>query len=99
MGLGAMLAGATLGTGIAKADPVGEYATIAAPAVCQTLDQFPTIAGVSGVVQGIMDDTGFTAYDAGLIIGASVYGLCPRHIGLIERFVAVYAGDGRQMVA
>lgn len=47
-------------------------------AVCATLDDYPSTAGVLGVADGIMDD-GFTADNAIDIINASVMEYCPRH--------------------
>jgi hypothetical protein len=79
----------------AHADPVSDYARVAAPAVCATLDRYPTLAGVLGVGEGIVYDTGgrFGYYEAGEIIGWSVFSVCPRHIALLQRFIAVY-GQG-----
>lgn len=78
----------------AKADPVSNYTAMAAPAVCSTLDSYPSVAGVTGVVQGVMNDSGFSAYDAGKVVGESVIGWCPRHVGLLQRFIAVYTNAG-----
>lgn len=74
----------------AHADGVENYAGVVAPAVCSTLDDYPTIPGLLGVLNGIAHDSGFSAYDAGRVVGMSVYGSCPRHAGLVERFVAIY---------
>lgn len=93
--LTAMAAGAVLaGTGIgyaaqARADGVisdAEYAyiqTYGAGAVCPVIDEFPTGAGVMGVMRGITDD-GFTPDAAVDIINASVQTYCPRNQPLLE---------------
>jgi hypothetical protein len=78
----------------AKADPVSNYTAIAAPAVCGTLDAYPTVAGVTGVLEGVVQDSGFGYYDAGLVVAAAVINECPRHLPLLQRFIAVY-GKGR----
>jgi hypothetical protein len=75
----------------AHASPVEDYAAINAGRVCATLDDFPSVAGVTGVVQGVMEDGGFTPYDAGRIVGMAVMGWCPEHLPELRRFVAVYS--------
>lgn len=86
--LGAILAGAVLGTGVAKADPVDDYVLTYAPAVCSTLDKYPTVGGVEGILQVIIQDDGFTPYQAGQIIGRAVIGWCPEHSSEVNRFIA-----------
>lgn len=98
-GFGAILAGATLGTGIAQAEPVDNYAAINAGPICSTLDDYPTIAGVTGLLQGVMADSGFGPYDAGRTIATAVVGWCPRNLPVLQRFVAVYAPNARTVVA
>lgn len=79
----------------AHADPVEpqvrNYATIAASAVCTTLDKYPTLPGVSGTVQAVADDSGFTVTQAAQVVSISVINVCPRHIPLLQRFVATWA--------
>lgn len=53
-----------------------------ASAVCPTIDDYPTPAGVLGVEQGIEHD-GFTADDAVDIINVSVHEYCPSHWPLL----------------
>lgn len=60
--------------------------------VCDVLDQYPSISGVLGVMQGVQND-GFTAYESGEIVGLSVAEICPRHTGLMLRFIDVYGGN------
>lgn len=79
----------------AHADPVEpqvtNYAKIAASAVCTTLDAYPTLPGVSGTVQAVVDDSGFTVTQAAQVVKISVITICPRHIPLLQRFVATWA--------
>lgn len=74
----------------AKADPVENYAAIVAPAVCATLDEYPSFAGIEGVAQFIVKDSGATHYEAGRVIGISVYGWCDRHAALIQRYAGTH---------
>lgn len=90
---GAILAGATIGTGIAKADPQQNYAAINAGPICSVLDDYPSIAGVTGVLQGVQNDSGFTPYQAGQSVAEAVIGWCPRHLALLKRYIQVYAPD------
>lgn len=82
-----------LATPKAKADPdpTYAYAAVMGGIACDVLDEHPSIAGVLGVAQGIEEDAGFTAEQAGRVIGYAVADICPRHMPLIRRFVAVYA--------
>ncbi|WP_458317153.1 hypothetical protein [Mycolicibacterium brisbanense] len=67
-----------------------------AGAVCPTIDDFPGIAGVVGVVKGIAAD-GFTYDDAVDIVNASVASYCPRHWSLLQQVGAYFRGEtGRQ---
>ncbi len=81
----------------AKADPddVAAWAAEYGPAVCHNLDDHNSLAGVYGTGLGIMDYTGMSAEQAGEVIAMSVYRICPRHIALLERFVAVYGSEGQ----
>ena len=93
-----MIAGSFLTAGTlvfafpAKAEPdsvVVAYAATFGEAVCATLDDYPTISGVVGVGQAVMED-GLTAYQAGQVIGLSVLEICPRHTGLMNRFMDAF---------
>jgi hypothetical protein len=76
-----------------------EYAYVVvygAAAVCPTLDDHPSKAGVFGIAEGIMDD-GFDVDSAADIINASVREYCPRHWPLLQRIGAAARGEsGRQ---
>ncbi len=81
----------------AHADPksvepqVFNYAVASAPAMCVVLDKYPTLPGVEGVLLGIQNDSGFTAYQAGEALAIGVQVQCPRHIALLRRFADTYA--------
>lgn len=87
-------AGAAIAS-LAKADPIEpqvfNYAVTAAPAICAVLDKYPTLPGVEGVLQGIENDSGFTAFQAGEALAIGVQAQCPRHIALLQRFADTYA--------
>lgn len=97
-GIGAVLAGAVLGTGIARADgeldpvEVAYVKAYGASAVCPTIDAYPSEAGVTGVWQAIVED-GFYPDAAVDIINASVAVYCPRHWGLLEYIGAKARGE------
>ena len=74
----------------ANATPIDNYAAINAGPICEVLDDFPTIAGVTGIIQGVIEDSGFSPYDAGRTIATAVTGWCPEHLPVLQRFVAVY---------
>lgn len=76
--------------GSAQATPVENYAADAGTVVCDVLDDYPTVDGVSGVVAGVMNDSGFTAYDSGAVVAEAVMLFCPYHVPLLRRYVAVY---------
>jgi len=82
-----------LSTPTAKADidhVAYAYAADYGDAVCSTLDSYPTLAGVSGIGQAIRDD-GLTLFQAGQVIEISVHEICPRHLGLLDRFIQTYS--------
>ena len=79
----------------AKAEPDSNVVAFAAeygPAACSVLDQYPTTDGMMGVLTAITEQ-GMTDFQAGQVVGIAVTHLCPRHAGVLARFVAQY---GRQ---
>lgn len=84
--------------GIARADGViddTEYAYISTwgpVAICPVIDEYPSAAGVVGVMRGIMDD-GMTADSAVDIINASVHQYCPRHWSLLQAIGRAARGE------
>lgn len=82
-----------LSTPTAKADVdhvAFAYAAVYGDAVCSTLDQWPSFDGIVGIGEAIVDD-GLTTAQAGEVIAVSVMEICPRHSGLMDRFIARYA--------
>lgn len=78
-----LAAAVTFGTGVAKADGVldraeqwdgDEFAMI----YCSTLDDYPTVGGVAGVLDGIRED-GFDQDSAIDVLGYTIGKYCPRH--------------------
>jgi hypothetical protein len=82
-----------LSTPQAKAEPIDPvavaYAAHYADAVCGTLDDFPNLNGILGLISAIRDD-GLTSGQAGAAIGLSVAEACPRHEPLLQAFIARY---------
>lgn len=72
------------------ADPVDNYAAQYAPAVCATLDAYPSFSGIEGVGTGIVSDTGWSYTDAGRVIKESIMAECPQYAALWNQFVATY---------
>jgi len=85
----ALIAGA--GAGVARADAGADYAATNAAAICLTLDQFPTFAGIEGIATAIVQEGYLSFYDAGRAIRVSVDNVCPEHTGLINLFSNTYA--------
>jgi hypothetical protein len=79
----------------ADADPIEpyvvNYAQTTAQAICATLDDYPSLPGIDGVLQGIQDDSGFTGRQAAQVLVLAVDNRCPRHLPLLRRYVATYA--------
>lgn len=83
----------------AKADPstpVAVYAAKNADVVCEVIQDYPSIQGVTGVVSGVMEDGNFTAFEAGQVVGLSVSASCPEMWPLLQRFINYYASDPSQ---
>jgi hypothetical protein len=88
---GAVALAALVMTPAANASPITNYGTINAGPICKTLDDYPTVAGVTGVLSAVMEDSGFSAYQAGEVVGWTVATFCPSHIPELKRFVAIYS--------
>lgn len=70
---------------------VSRYALPSGPAMCEVLDEYPSVSCVSGVLRGIQDNSGFTTYQAGQVVAIGVESGCPRHLPLLRLFVAAAA--------
>jgi hypothetical protein len=73
----------------AKADPADNYIAHYAPTMCEFLDRNQSLNGIVQLGDAIYAD-GF-GDSAGRILVDSIVGYCPRHTGLLESFIAVYA--------
>lgn len=97
IGAALALAAAAVTAPAASADEpspqVVAYAAYFGGIVCDVLDDHASLGGVQGVIQGVQAD-GFSAYEAGQIVGLSVAEICPRHIGLLKRFINAYSDAG-----
>jgi hypothetical protein len=87
---GAILGGALYYSAPAKADPVSDYTSLNANTICAVIDTHPNAAGVAAVVLAVVRD-GFTARQAGTIVGTAVIGYCPENMPAIKQFIAAYA--------
>ena len=77
----------------ADADPASvAYAAEYGPAVCSVLDEYPTFAGMMGISQAIVKD-GLTVGQSGEVIALSIDDICPRHLGLLARFIHTYGSS------
>src|ERR1700746_1196361 len=97
MKLAATLAALTIAGALtaspAKADPVDSYAAYNAPRVCATLAAYPSFAGIAGVGDAIVAETGWTYSAAGRVIAEAVYGFCPQFLPLLANFANTYSGQ------
>jgi hypothetical protein len=93
---GAILAGAILGTGVAKASPLDDYTVVNAPIVCALLNQTPNVAGVENVISAL-HDKGLTSAQAGEVVGRAVVGWCPDQMPEVQGFVAKWGTAKRVM--
>lgn len=96
--LALVIVGAWLSTP-AHADPQSNYAQLNAAAICSTLDEYPTVAGVTGVLSAVMEESGFTAYESGGVIATAVIGYCPEHLPELRRFIAVFSDNANSNYA
>jgi hypothetical protein len=86
-----VLLGAIFYAAAAKADTsdARAYAAEFGPAVCLTLDDFPSYGGFLGIAEAIERD-GLSATEAGQAIGISVADICPRHTQLLTRIASMF---------
>lgn len=81
---------AAAGTAVARADLVDDYIVAHAPAVCATLDAYPSVDGIEGVGAAIVDD-GPAPAAAGQVIARAIFGWCPEHLPELEAFIAKWS--------
>lgn len=87
----ALAAAAVLFASEAKADVVTDYVAANARIVCLVLDEYPTVEGIQGVGEAIVED-GLSPTAAGEVIARSVIALCPEHLPELHLFVARWNG-------
>lgn len=83
---------ALLATPTANADTdvdrvTAAYADTFGPAVCATLDEYPTLGGILGVAQAIVED-GLSAYQAGQVLYLAADRDCPHHLPMLLEWAA-----------
>ena len=79
----------------AQADPdsmVYAYAATFGGAVCETLDEYPSFAGIYGIGDAIAED-GLTYHQAGQVIAIAAMEICPRHLALVKAFAKSSPGE------
>jgi len=88
-----LLVAALLVAPTAHADPnandtldITDYGTKKGHAVCATLAKFPTTTGVQGMIQAVMQDSGFDARKSAQVVGFSVANYCPQFQPLLTQF-------------
>jgi Na+/H+-translocating membrane pyrophosphatase len=82
-----LLAGAFGVAVVARADTV----TLT---ICMTLDDYPSISGVAGVLSSLME-SGFSPRQAGYKLGEAVEAVCPEHHDLVMRFANALSAPTR----
>lgn len=75
----------------AHAGPAEDYAVVNAGRVCAVIEAHPTVDGVTGVLAGVIADSGFSPYQAGRIVGMAVMMDCPEMLPVLQQFVDRYA--------
>lgn len=86
----------TVGPGLATApeaaaDPVDNYTDQNFMVICETLAERPLLSTVDAVLAAVIADTGWDAYQAGMVVGQAVYEHCPWNSGPIDRYIEIYA--------
>lgn len=83
----------------ASPDPVAsDVADTYGPAMCQTLDDYPTMDGILGIGTVLMD-AGLTGRQAGHALFLGVQANCPEYLPLLRRFAMIYGGGSSQAIA
>lgn len=65
-------------------------ASIYDEAVCNVLDEYPSVMGILGIGEALVEEEGYTYRQAGQLVGEAVVNLCPEYIPLMERFINRY---------
>lgn len=75
---------------VARAEVSPAEINVYAGPICDTLDQYNSLAGVSGVMQFLMGDQYYSGEDAADILVSGVVEQCPEHLGLLRHFADTY---------
>lgn len=87
---------AGLASPYARADSVDDVVARFGVEVCVVLDEYPTVPGLVGVMQGVEDSTGLSARESGEAVALSVLYICPIHRPVLDAFAQQY-GSGVQV--
>ncbi len=80
---------AGLALGVATPAHADDY-EIEQAAACITLDSYPSLGGVAGVIKA-MSDEGLTPTEIGRTLAYATHDKCPEHRSLVNRFMKVVA--------
>lgn len=90
---GAFLTAGIVAAAPAHADPTSmAYAASMGEPVCNTLSDYPSYGGITGIGKAITED-GLTLDQASEVIVMSVINLCPQHMPLLRRYADQYSAD------
>lgn len=93
LGALAMLASAPHAKADEPSPALIDYTITYGPVACNVLDEYPTIGGLQGVMNGVMEHGGWSAFESGQITALAVAEYCPEYVPLLNRFVSMY-GNG-----
>jgi hypothetical protein len=91
-------AGLTIWAAPANADVTDATVDLYSDAVCSVLADHFSFDGIIGIGQSLSTEYGFTGYEAGEIIAASVITNCPQFIPLIKAFGTTYSASAKTKV-
>ena len=72
----------------AHADTGTDYGNTYASAICATLDDYPSVAGIIGISRAIVEHDQLTYYQAGEAIATAINQHCPRFIPIAQQMIA-----------
>jgi len=82
------------GLASARADVTADDVAATRLAICQALDEYPSVAGVAAVGEALMSG-GLTGSQAAWLVGTAVQDDCPQYFRLLREFVTVYGHGGK----
>jgi hypothetical protein len=75
---------------LARADILSDEVGALKLIICSTIEKYPSVAGVAGVVEGLVEN-GATPEQAGLAIGIAVREDCPFEEPVLQAFINTFA--------